>query len=99
METHDERTIALEEELRSIKKSFEVLLLAIEAEGVIAASEIAERLMTRLERLMHDVKATYVEIVFERRSRSLIQDRERLIAVRAEGRPSTDAFIELVGRI
>ncbi len=99
METKDEKILVLNEELRSVKKSFEVLLLAIEAEGVLSAAEIAERLMVRLEALMAEIKGAYIEINFDRRIRTISDDRQRLAEARAGGRPNTDAFIELVGRI
>lgn len=99
METKDELILGLDQELKSIKKSFEVLLLAIEAEGVIAASEIAERLMGRLEKLMADIKSAYVEVIFERRFRVLAEDHQRLAEMKSGSSASSDQFIQLVGRI
>jgi len=98
-ETKEDVVIRLDEELRSVKKSFEVLLLAIEAEGVVVAAEIAERLMGRLERLMRDIKTTYIETIFEKRVSALLEDHQKLTAMKASDRPSADGFIELVGRI
>jgi hypothetical protein len=43
--TSETSTTALHEELRTVKKTFEVLLLAIEAEGIDSAAAIAVRIV------------------------------------------------------
>lgn len=90
----------LEEEVRSVKKAFEVLLLAIEAEGIDSASEIAGRIIDKLDNIIRDLKTGYVQKILENKFRPFSEDRKRFEEFKtAEGKKSSDEFISLVTRL
>jgi hypothetical protein len=90
----------LEEEVRSVKKAFEVLLLAIEAEGIASATEIAGRIVDRLDHIILELKNGYVQKILENKFRPFMEDRQRFAAYKsAEGKKTSEEFIELVSRL
>lgn len=90
----------LPDEVRSIKKAFEVLLLAIEAEGIESAIEIADRVIDRLDRVIERMKAGYVQRILDRKFQPFSEDKRKFSEFRSAGkdRPS-DQFIDIVSRL
>ncbi|MBV9080464.1 MAG: hypothetical protein JO102_05020, partial [Elusimicrobia bacterium] len=89
----------LDKEVREIKKAFEVLLLAIEAEGIESASGIAERIVARLDAVIGEMKEHYVRVVLDKKFRAFGDDQRRFEAFKASEKRSSEEFIDIVGRI
>src|SRR5688500_15175296 len=85
---------ALQTELKSVRRSFEILLLSIEADGPDKAREMTGKILERLEKLTRDIRETYVRDILERRFSPLRTEKEHLTA--ASG---NDDFIAVVSRL
>jgi len=91
---------SLDQELRSVKKAFEVLLLAIEAEGIDSASDIASRIVDRIDHIIFEMKNGYVQRVLDDRFRPFAEDKERFAEFKSSGKKgSSNEFIEIVSRL
>ena len=99
--THEpaEGVDTLNEDLRSVKKAFEVLLLAIEAEGIEPATQIAERIVDRIDHIIREMKSGYVQKILDAKFKPFAEDKERFAHFRAEKSRSSDEFIEIVSRL
>ena len=89
----------LEQEIQSIKKAFEVLLLAIEAEGIESAAEIAGRIMSRLDHVVKEIKSGYVQTVLQKKFAPLADDHQKFAALAKEPAKHSEEFIDLVSRL
>lgn len=88
------RAERLAAEILSLKKSYEILLMAIDADGVSPARDIADRLADRLDAVIREIKGGFAQDVLDERFRPFSEDRTRLL-----DRAGSDDFLALVSRL